>query len=205
MPSYINSLDFSGFQIARIPRKEALRRGLKRYFTGEPCVHGHVSERKVHSWACCECARIDRNLRVYPGFGGECPPSKKAPSIGGVDGVKASRRRYQEGNRERYREQSRRWAKENPEKNRAKGNRRRARKSGSSGTYSKDDIDQLMIMQFGLCGNHKCRTDLKVSKFHVDHIVPLHRGGSNWPDNLQLLCPFCNGSKGHKLPEEWGG
>lgn len=40
-----------------ISRNEAKRLGLKRYFTGKPCVHGHVSERLVYNHTCVECAR----------------------------------------------------------------------------------------------------------------------------------------------------
>lgn len=31
---------------------------------------------------------------------------------------------------------------------------------------------------------------------HIDHIVPLHLGGTNDPTNLQILCGKCNKSKG---------
>ena len=38
-----------------ITRAEAKAQGLKRYFTGKPCKHGHVSERwaSVKSCICC--------------------------------------------------------------------------------------------------------------------------------------------------------
>jgi len=39
-----------------ITRKEARAKGLKRYFTGKPCKHGHVAERFV-SGPCVECAQ----------------------------------------------------------------------------------------------------------------------------------------------------
>jgi hypothetical protein len=53
-----------------IARSEAKAKGLKRYFTGKPCKHGHVSERYVVAWHCCECAitadqgRRKRGLRT---------------------------------------------------------------------------------------------------------------------------------------------
>jgi hypothetical protein len=39
-----------------ITRAEAKRRGLKRYYTGKPCKHGHVAERHVEG-NCMECNR----------------------------------------------------------------------------------------------------------------------------------------------------
>lgn len=39
-----------------ISRKEAKEQGLKFYFTGEPCPHGHVAPRYVSSRGCTECA-----------------------------------------------------------------------------------------------------------------------------------------------------
>lgn len=41
-----------------ISRKEAKELGLKRYFTGNPCKHGHISERKVCDGGCVECSKI---------------------------------------------------------------------------------------------------------------------------------------------------
>lgn len=39
--------------------------------------------------------------------------------------------------------------------------------------------------------------------FDVDHIRPLSRGGSNWPDNLACACASCNRSKNDKTLDEW--
>jgi hypothetical protein len=46
-----------------ITRQDALIRGLKHYFTGEPCCHGHVTKRFVGSMDCCSCHK-DR-MKVY--------------------------------------------------------------------------------------------------------------------------------------------
>ncbi len=39
----------------KISRDEALRKGLKRYFTGSPCKHGHTAQRFVSTGNCCAC------------------------------------------------------------------------------------------------------------------------------------------------------
>jgi hypothetical protein len=41
-----------------ISRKEAIERGLKRYFTGKMCGRGHFSERQASDGKCCECSHI---------------------------------------------------------------------------------------------------------------------------------------------------
>ena len=34
---------------------------------------------------------------------------------------------------------------------------------------------------------------------HVDHIIPISKGGKTVPSNLQVLCSKCNGSKSNKI------
>lgn len=40
-----------------ISRQDAIKRGLKKYFTGIPCKNGHISERYLQSSACELCIR----------------------------------------------------------------------------------------------------------------------------------------------------
>jgi hypothetical protein len=47
-----------------ITQQEAQEKGLKRYFTGKPCKHGHLGERLVSNGRCCEC-HAARQLKVY--------------------------------------------------------------------------------------------------------------------------------------------
>lgn len=44
-----------------ISRKEALEKGLPRYFTGKPCKHGHVAEKISSNGTCCAC----HDIRVH--------------------------------------------------------------------------------------------------------------------------------------------
>lgn len=48
------------------------------------------------------------------------------------------------------------------------------------------------------CRNPRCRT--KRGPFHLDHIWPVSRGGTNRPCNLQTLCVPCNLAKSDKVP-----
>lgn len=47
-----------------IPRAEAKALGLKRYFSGSPCKHGHITERLTINGSCCECSRL-KQLASY--------------------------------------------------------------------------------------------------------------------------------------------
>jgi hypothetical protein len=37
---------------------EAKKLGVTRYFTGKPCCHGHVVERRTDNYNCIDCARL---------------------------------------------------------------------------------------------------------------------------------------------------
>ncbi len=49
-----------------------------------------------------------------------------------------------------------------------------------------------------------CGKLIQIGKRHVDHIVPLSKGGAHRPSNLAIACSFCNLSKKDKMPDEMG-
>ena len=55
--------------------------------------------------------------------------------------------------------------------------------------------------QEGECAG--CGTHFPFRVMDVDHILPKSRGGTDHPDNLQLLCSGCNRSKGGRTMAEW--
>lgn len=124
---------------------------------------------------------------------------------------KANKKRISERSAKYYEENSRlinqrnaEWRRLNPEKARALNANRRSRERSAEGRHKGDDIIAILSLQQGLCAN--CKTKLLKSganNYHVDHIIPLSRGGSNWPSNLQCLCAACNLSKHAKDPIDW--
>lgn len=108
------------------------------------------------------------------------------------------RRTYQK-NKSKILEKGYRWIRENPQARAAIMNRRRAREFGAGGDYTKEDVRVLLESQGRFC--FYCSDAL--TKFHVDHFIPLARGGSNGPENLVLSCPTCNFSKASRMPWEW--
>lgn len=116
-------------------------------------------------------------------------------------------KQYREEHKERYAElwqvwyeehkeeknaYDRNWSKENPAKVRQYGRERRARELGAEGSHTREDIDQMLVDQNGLCAY--CECDI-LEEFQVDHIIPLSKGGTNNWSNIALCCAYCNRSK----------
>ncbi len=211
-------------------KKEALARGLNRYFTGKPCKRGHLSERNIHGM-CMECERerdrerfknperraanIERSRRFYAEnkeeFLDKCRERHQMNRDQRLV-VQAEWRRKNPNNRtdwylknrEKELQRSRQYGKDNPEKVSDWCRKRRARKNNAEGQHSPAEVTDLFARQRGLCASCKSKLSVrKPNRYHIDHIVPISKGGSDWISNIQLLCPPCNSSKKDKLPEEW--
>jgi 5-methylcytosine-specific restriction endonuclease McrA len=118
----------------------------------------------------------------------------------------ASARWYVE-NRERAAERGAHWRAENPEKSHEKGVKRRALRAGAV------IGDPAMLREFfrwarttlvipcWWCGS----VTVSGRKRHIDHAIPLSRGGKHSIGNLYVVCESCNLIKGGRPLAEWLG
>lgn len=124
-----------------------------------------------------------------------------------------------EGVRARWREKSRRWywrnhdhAKEVARRSNQRwceGHReitrertRRRKAKYLAGSVELEHLALLMDAQQGLC--LYCGSPLSDDLKHLDHRIPISRGGEHVPDNLAWACRPCNISKHDRLyPSEW--
>lgn len=105
---------------------------------------------------------------------------------------------YRAANAEKVREWNREWHAANPEASRALYARKRAKRKGAVGTFTRDDIRRIAKLQRSRCAY--CRIKITARAWHIDHIMPLALGGTNWPTNLQLTCAPCNTRKQAQHP-----
>jgi 5-methylcytosine-specific restriction endonuclease McrA len=107
-------------------------------------------------------------------------------------------RQYRLNNLDKIRRYDLARQKANPDKVRVRDHKRRSHKA--NGYHSVGDIQILLKTSLGKCW--WCGKDVG-NDWHLDHRIPLAKGGSNNPDNLCISCPECNRSKGAKMPHEW--
>lgn len=105
-----------------------------------------------------------------------------------------TRRRVESGKSAKY---TKKYRKENPDKAREFS---RKRKSRILNKLPYGTIPRLRSLQKNKCAI--CRTSLEDGD-HLDHIMPLAKGGKHVPSNLQLLCPSCNVRKSAKHPVDY--
>lgn len=113
---------------------------------------------------------------------------------------RAARYRAENADRIRAAERERSKSPEALLKSRAKNAKRAARKRNAEGAYTAADVHALLKAQKGRCAY--CRGKLAAA-YHVDHIIPLSRGGPNTRANIQICCVSCNCRKGTKDPVEF--
>lgn len=188
-------------KINKTARKEAKLKGETKYITGIPCKRGHLAERQTSNGGCVVC-NVENDKKYYH-QDLDLSRTKNRESLtfwyasirsDPKKNEEMSKRRaqYRIDNLEKFREQGRRSYQRQPELFKEHSRNRKARNKGAEGKHTQNDILRIFELQKGKCGF--CKKSIK-QKYHIDHIVALSKGGSNWPKNIQLLCPACNGAK----------
>lgn len=191
-------------------KNAAKAQGVRFYFTGIPCQRGHVAKRYLTSH-CSACRSEEQDLvrssdknnfkkrqklykKTYEQKNKEKIKLRRKPEY-----AREAYKKWYAKNKEKAREKERKWRAGNQEAAKAISLNRVSRKRSAEGFFSKNDIKNILKRQ-----NNKCSfCNIELLKYHVDHIIPLAKGGSNWPENLQIMCPSCNCSKGAKDFKIW--
>ncbi len=107
-----------------------------------------------------------------------------------AEAKRAAQKRHRDTNKALYAARFKEWCNANRDKVRAYNAQRRAREMGAEGFHTATDRRALLERYDYRCGKCGSRESPQ-----IDHIVPLAKGGTNWPANLQVLCKSCNCQK----------
>lgn len=210
-----------------ITRSESKKTGNKYYITGKPCVHGHFSRRLTSTGQCVECLHIrnksdwadpqkrQKKIAQLSAYLEKVKDPEYQKQYRSRENVKAMRAIYNKRAHEilskskDFRKKkamiTREWVKNNRDRHRANANARRHRVR-AAGKFSAKEVLMIFDLQGGRCANPSCnkKIDNKAkNSFHIDHIVPVSKGGKNEIGNIQCLCPVCNLKKSNKMPDVW--
>lgn len=155
-------------------RRAAERRKAKKRAAREARLAATVAERAVAKSASAERARVRKHSHY----------------LANREHVLEQSRKWREANPGKSATLQRAWRGKNREKVRAN---KRSRKAAKRITL----VRELTKLQRGRCAY--CRTRL-ADEFHVDHVMPLKRGGPDRRSNLQLTCVPCNLAKSAQHP-----
>lgn len=113
------------------------------------------------------------------------------------EAIRVRSRVWRERTSDIRREKSKEWRLRNPEKVSQYARNARAKRANAPGRITPAEAADILNLQRGKCA--MCQTKLG-SKKHLDHIIPIARGGANTRRNAQYLCASCNHRKHAKDP-----
>ena len=116
------------------------------------------------------------------------------------DKIKEYKKEYYENNKDKIKESRKEYRENNKDKIRERIKEYKHKKRGNGGAYTKAQwLDTLEYFNYkcaytGECIKHSC---------HVEHIVPVSKGGTSYIWNLVPSTGSANYSKGNRGMEEW--
>lgn len=132
--------------------------------------------------------------------------------------IRKQQKRYRQKNREKCVAATKRWILKHPERNKAFKKKYQDKHKAEAALKLKSrralikgcTVDERGVNKFYQNARNKqwvscywCQTLVRGQDCHIDHIVPLAKGGRHAIDNLCTSCCVCNRSKSSKLPHEW--
>lgn len=114
---------------------------------------------------------------------------------------KTKKSKYYEKNKDRLKPQYKAYRDAHPEYSRMSCHKRKGRLRNAPGTYSRKQFLEKVAYHGSRC--YLCKKSLTVKELHMEHRIPISRGGSNWPANLAPACAPCNLAKGNKTEKEY--
>ena len=166
-----------------IKRFEAVALGLKHYFTGRPCIHGHIEQRRVNDRNCAGCDRLHRKLYRKRHF----------------ELHKALTKISYEKHKKRHLAQKRIYRQDNKAKVNALAKAYKVRKKNRIPKWVDKDHMWLIKEAYELA---QLRTKQFGFLWHVDHIVPIQGklvSGLHVIENLQVIPAIENIKKKNKF------
>ena len=109
----------------------------------------------------------------------------------------AYHRRYREDNRQNISERRRSNYSNRTDKQKELKRQRSTRRNAFLYTEGYSNVVKLReyVKACGVMICSMCNIEYDSKHMHVDHIIPLSKGGTNNNDNLQILCGTCNRKK----------
>lgn len=155
---------------------------------------GHVSQ-------CKECRNLHRKEYYINN-----KEKHNQYKLDNVESIKSYNKKYQKENIEKLKESNKRYAK--TDKGRAKQYRGAVKRRSYKQKVSFQPHERLEILErdnwncqcCGIKVHDRSTGDWNTyDKAHIDHIIPISKGGNSEPSNLQVLCRTCNLSKSDKM------
>lgn len=173
------------------------------------CWDAKIAEQRRQRYAANPERVLERNRRWHRANPGKKAEYDRRHRQANLERLREYDRKRGKARREggKERERLRQFRADNPDKNKEYTRRYRAKKQDQlreKGRKRYHDMGgngyrrhwPVLLKRdgpkCGICGGH---LDPHTEEFHVDHILPVARGGDSSLDNLQLAHPSCNSSK----------